>query len=191
MNYFVLLARTPWAGPTAFTLHDFSFDLQNGRTERAPPAPLRYELRVQEDAPKDESFPPCDLHDAGSGQLLMSPRMISALAEAGVDNIQFFDCHVQNAQNGEQLEYKVANVLGVVKALDVEASDCEIDEDGFVETFYSMKIDSKKAKGCSLFRLFETLVMVIISERVKIAIEGAGLTGIQIVADSDWEPGDL
>lgn len=190
-NYFVLLARTPWAGPTAIRLHDFPFDLQNGRLEQKPSGLLQYELRIQSDAPKDEAFMPCDLHNAGYGQLLMSPRMISTLAAAGIDNIQYFDCQVRDASSGQELPYKVANVLGVVKALDVEASDCEVDDDGFVETFYSMKIDPTKAHELNLFRLFENLVMVIVSERIKNALETAGLTGIQLVADTDWEPGSL
>jgi hypothetical protein len=190
-KYFVLLARTPWAGPSAARLHTFPFDLQNGRIEAHPPGPLRYELRVQADAPPDGSFPPCDLHNAGYGQLLMSKKMVEALQGTGIDNIQYFDCEVVDATLGQRLDYKVANILGVVKALDVEASDCEVDDEGFVETFYSMRIDQEKVRGFPLFRLFENLVMVLVSERIKNAIDSAELTGVQLVADSDWEPGSL
>jgi hypothetical protein len=190
-QYFVMLARTPWAGPTAFRLHSFTFDLQNGRLEAAPEQPLRYELRLQSDAPAGASFPPCDLHNAGYGQLLMSPKMVSTLSAAGVDNIQYFDCEVTDAATGHRLEYKIANVVGALKALNVAASDCEVDEDGFVETFYSMRIDAQKARGQDMFRLFENLVMVIVSERIKKAVESANLTGVQFVADIDWQPGSL
>jgi hypothetical protein len=187
-KHYVLLRETAWAGPTAVQRNEEDWDFLSGTAVQTPPALPNYVLRVEKGVnPKD--YPPCDLHDATSGQLLMSPKLVTTLTDAGVTNLQYFDCQVVYEPTGQHVPYKLANIIGAVKALDVAASDCVVDEDGFVETFRTMKLDERQASGFDLFRLYEALPMVIISERLKHLLEAANITGIRIIEDTEWEPG--
>lgn len=191
-DFFVMLNRTSWVGPSAHVLDDSGLLLMYGRPVSVPKQKLRYELRVEPDAPTDQlTPPPCDLHDAGHGQLLMSPRLIAILREVGVDNIQYLDCEVTYQPTGQRIPYKVANVLGVVKALKLDECECVLDEDGFVESFSSMKIDAERVGHLMLFRLFENMMLTIVTRQLKEAVELAGLTGLKFVSESDWDPTEI
>lgn len=190
-KYFIMLPESAWAGPTAFKVAGPDTDLHRGERVDQPDEPFEFDLRVDDHADDPSEFPPLDLHDPGKGRLLLSPRFKACLADAGITNVQYFPAKVVYAVTGETYRYDVANIVGLVSALDVEASDCFVDEDGNVETFDSLRLDETKLAGHDLARLYEEFHLIVISENVKKAIEDAALTGVTILKDEDWEPGML
>ncbi len=180
---------TPWAGPSTIQVDDEDRDFFNGSMVDSPEKTPKFILKVDKNAPNPEDFPICDLHEGPHGQLLFSQKLIDTLARVGVTNFQFFECEVTFERTGERIPYKLVNVLGVEKALDTKLSDCTVDEDGFVEAFETLRIDESKIEDFHLFRLYEAFPLIIISSSVKIALEAAGITGVKIISDSEWEPG--
>jgi hypothetical protein len=156
-----------------------------------PEGVLQYELRVDAQAQDPSQFPPLDLHDAGKGHLLMSDKLVVCLENLGVDNIQFFPGEALYLPSGETRRYQVANIIGLVEALDVDASDCEVDEDGFVENFYSLRLDADKIAPYDLFRLYESFHTIVVSKRVKEGLESQSVSGVRFVTETEWEPGML
>jgi hypothetical protein len=175
-THYVLLPRTPWAGPTAFQVGGPEIDLHRGTAVDTPGEPMRYELRVDEKADNPQEFRPLDLHDPGKGP---------------VESLQFCPAQVTYAPTGEAVDYQIANIVGTVSALDQEASDCEIDEDGFVETFFTLRLDPARVADHDLFRMYESFHTIIISRRVREALEAAKITGVQLLSQDEWQPGML
>ncbi len=190
-KHLVLLPRTPWAGPAAFQIAGPETDLHRGREMDPPDTPYRYELRVDNKADDPTNFPPLDLHDAGKGHLLMSNRLVDCLDSIHVDNLQYFLAEVVDLQTGGILQYQTANIIGLVSALDIAASVCRIDEDGFVEDFSTLVLDPAKTLDRDLFRLYESFHTIIISKRVADALKKAGITGAMILPQEEWRPGML
>lgn len=115
-----------------------------------------------------------ELLDYDGTSRLMSDRFYAAVREAGVDNLDVYEAVVES-QDGSmsQRGFKVFNLLGIVRAADVEKTvfsdpsgsrliDASID---------SLAIDPLKAKGLLMFRLAEYVGAVIVHERVKRVIE--------------------
>ena len=98
-----------------------------------PKQKIHYELRVDDKVDNPLEYPPLDLHDAGRGQLLMSPKLVTCLNDLAVDNVQYIPAEAVYVPSRAVVPYQLGNILGLVKALDVAASDCEVDEDGFME----------------------------------------------------------
>lgn len=190
-THFVLLPRTPWAGPSPVLRDGPDTDLHRGVPVDPPTQKLRYELQVDKKADKPLAYPPLDLHDAGKGQLLMSPKLVKYFNDLSVDNMQYIPAEATCLPSGEVLPYDLGNILGLVKALDVEASDCQVDEDGFVETFFSLRLNKLQIESFDLFRMYESFHTIIVSRRVREALEVAEITGIQFLADTEWQPGML
>jgi hypothetical protein len=190
-DYVALLPRTPWQGPSASPVDASGLDLHRGVLVEPPSGVLRYELRVEPKAERPRDFPPLDVHDAGDGHLLMSERMVECLRTAGVDNIQFLPGEAVYMPTTETLSYQVGNIIGLVQALDVAASDCVVDDDGFVEMFYTLRLDEDRIAALDLFRMYESFHTIIVSGRVKRALEAHGITGIQFMSEEDWEPGTI
>jgi hypothetical protein len=191
--HYIFLPSAPWAGPMPSLLKEQDkLDLHQGEVVyTSVEEPLRYELSVETNAEDPHLFPPLDLHDAGKGHLLMSDKLVKCLLNSGITNIQFFDAIVNYVPTGEVLKYKVANIIGLVQALDTDASDCEIDEDGFVECFWSLVLKNDNTLSLDFFRMYESFHTIIISKKIKEAIESENITGIKILSESEWEPGML
>jgi hypothetical protein len=190
-RHYVLLPTPAWAGPNGFLTQGPKTDMHRGVKVDPALGPFRYELRVDAKAKKPLEFPPLDLHHPGKGQLLMSPKMLSSLKRAGVDNLQLFPVDVVYTATGATPEYKIVNILGVIKALDTASSECKVDEDGFVENFTTLRFAEKQIAGHRFFRMYESFHTLVISEAVKNALEEDQITGITILKDEEWEPGML
>jgi hypothetical protein len=108
-----------------------------------------------------------------------------------VDNLQLVPVDVVYTANGATPEYKIANILGVIKALDTAKSECTVDDDGYVENFSTLRFAEKQIAGHRFFRMYESFHTLVISEAVKEALEADKITGIRILKDEEWEPGML
>ena len=105
---------------------------------------------------------------------IMSDKLISALCEAGVDNLQTYPAVLRDPLKGyERTDYKVVNVVGKIAAADMNNSDY-IDMGGvgmIAVGFKSLVIDTDKTHGALMFRLAESITDIIIHESVKMHLE--------------------
>lgn len=108
---------------------------------------------------------------------IMSDKLIAALREAGVDNLQTFPAILKGHHSGIDItNYKVVNVVGKIAAADMGKSDY-IDMGGMgiiAVGFKDLVIDETKTYGALLFRLVESITDIIIHESVKNHLETCG-----------------
>lgn len=128
--------------------------------------PLVFEVNF----PKNKKLP----HFFGDEVPLVSKAFLEALKNSGVENFQSFPAKVINPDTGQSWEdYFAFNVIGLVKAADMEKSDFDTLMDGDDEgieaplvAFRDVVLEKAKIKGMHLFRMAESPVALIISEKV-------------------------
>jgi hypothetical protein len=120
---------------------------------------------------------------------VMREDVIEALRKAGVDNIDYFDAILENPLTGQQLlSYKAFNVIGVVSAADMDASEpmgTSSSSMGDVD-FHALVLDESRNNGQLMFRLAEKLGAIVVHESVRKAIEAAGIPGFVFYGPGEW-----
>ena len=102
---------------------------------------------------------------------IMREDLIAALQAAGVNNLQLFDAVVRDPGTGkEYTNYKAFNIVGVVAAADMDASELmQTSSSTMIDVdFDSLVIDEEKAKPFKLFRLAESVNAIIVSNNVRV-----------------------
>jgi len=173
--YYVLMCLTPWFTKSASLGPPPDVDgvesWISGRYIDVPvPQPLEFEVEIDEDDREPEE-PGQLLEMYDYGVVLMTERLVNALREAGVDNLQAFDAVIRDPRTNRVVtDYKVVNVVGVIAAADMGKSKLYEPPDGaplIDVSFDSLAIDEKRAGGQLLFRLAESLSAIIVHDRVK------------------------
>lgn len=187
-NYFIMIAESPWAGPTVKVLHKPEVDVMDGLLVGEVGEPFRLELITDPRALPTEPFPPRDLHE-GSAFVLFSRKFIHVLEDLGVDNIEYLTAEVTNVRTEEVLDYSIANILGRMNALDEEASEFILSSRGNIMGIEKMVFDEKKIGGQKMFLLGELPLLIVVHRSVKEAVEANGLTGFVFLSEEEYEPG--
>jgi hypothetical protein len=134
------------------------------------PQPLEFEVETDEDD-REPDKPGMLLEMYQYGVVLMTERLVNALRESGVDNLQAFDALIRDPRaNRVVTDYKVVNVVGVIAAADMAKStlyEVPVGPPLIDVSFDSLVIDEKRAGGQLLFRLAESLSAIIVHDRVK------------------------
>lgn len=154
--------------------------LSGSRFEVKIPEPLVFQLHKSGDYITD-FFPPAIP--------LMSVKMLNALADAGVDNIDTYKATLLDASGIPVAdEYRAINIIGRVACADLDASDCDMDDpdDPIGVDFNSLVIDEDRAVGFSFFRLHEAANGIVVHDTVRQALEPLQLRGIVFVDPLDW-----
>lgn len=110
----------------------------------------------------------------GTEILLMRRDLVSAIEEAGVDNIDAYDAIVHNPYTGKDLpDYRAVNIIGLVSAADLDESDYEsFGAPPHIDALFArVAIDEVRALGLLMFRMQESVSMLIVHERVKRHLE--------------------
>jgi hypothetical protein len=141
--------------------------------ESPPTAPLMFTL---DPVVGDE---PASMYD-GLVPVWSDP-FLSAMREAGVDNVEAHPAVLQDVHSGTELShYWAVNVVGLVSAVDFQSSGLtehaeergDLEPEGFV-------LDQKKANRFRLFRLAESPDLLLVDEHVRRSIERRGLVDVQ------------
>lgn len=119
--------------------------------------------------------PPFDYY---SGSSVMSRRLVKTIEAAGVDNLQKFDVVMTDKTTGAVNHDFVVNIVGLVAAADMSKS--EAIPLGGGQVFTRLEIGPNKPQGLSMFRLAESLISVIVHERVAEAIEKGDFRGVTL-----------
>jgi hypothetical protein len=88
---------------------------------------------------------------------VLSPRAVSVLEKAGVDNLQYFPIHIKNRETGElEQSYKIVNVVGLVYCLDKKRA-----------TFTTFAHDESKISWLQQYSIFEDMIQPISPSQEK------------------------
>lgn len=95
---------------------------------------------------------------------LFHKNFITELNKLGVDNIQYFPVHMHAPDGMIEKAYSVANIIGLVDAVDVENSKLGEKIGNIRQTLYSFTIDPEKTEGLHIFRILHAPSLIIIDE---------------------------
>jgi Immunity protein family (Imm11) len=167
-DYYVLTAYHP-KRMLLGSLADPSFNdswVFGQRFTAAPPNPVRASILA--------GYEHADVLDYFGTPPIMSERFYQALTGAGVDNLDVYEAQLVSADASVRLQgYKAFNVLGLVRAADLERTKFAPDSRSRLidASMDSLAIDPAKARGLLLFRLAEYSGAVIVHGSVKRALE--------------------
>jgi hypothetical protein len=145
------------------------FKLVAGKSYEPKPAALPFRFSVE-----SKGKP---LFAYYSANCLMSQGLVDAIKASGVDNLQAFPAVLTEGSTGAaRTDYCVVNIIGLVAAADLQKS--EAIPLGGGQVFTSLEVEADKAKGLLMFRLAESLIDVIVHEKVARAIEAGQFRGV-------------
>ena len=155
---------------------------ETGRRFAQPPvSPVLVEL--------NPDFPGAMMPMFDSGILLFSDEMLTALDEAGVDNLDRYDTVVRDPVTGRSFSnYKAVNIIGVVACADLGESVYQAPSGSpLIDTdFDSLVIDETRAKELLMFRLAECVTAIIVHDRVRRHLEASGIPHLDFYEPQDW-----
>lgn len=118
---------------------------------------------------------------------IMRDDLYEAIVSAGVDNIDAWQAEVRKA-DGTLLSdrYKAFNVLGIVQAAGPGTVFAPENPSRMVDaSLESLDLDASAVHGLYLFRLAESVGVLIVHEKVKQAIEARGIENVKFTDPAD------
>src|SRR6185312_672984 len=136
-----------------------------------------------------EPFEWCDYVRPAANIPLFSPLMRTALEQAGVDNIDYYDAIVSHSSSGTSRSYFAANVLGQVAAMDRKKSKyVPFDgSDTLVSEIEALVLRDALPGEPGIFRLSEFDLLIVLDERVKRSVERSGAHGVVFLKPEEWD----
>jgi hypothetical protein len=139
----------------------------------------------------------CPLHPARGRNMrdvfltdipLFSDRLLSALREAGVDNIDTYHAEVHSPEGDIFSDYKAVNIIGLVSCADLQKSVYLEGTEPPMMGFQYLVIDEEKARDLPFFRLAENSLYILVADRVKKKLDELPLVGVKFdVVESTTE----
>lgn len=119
---------------------------------------------------------------------LYSDRLLAALAGAGVDNLETYTAEVVDPRTGTvRKDYKATNIVGKLECVDLKASEYDPSSEFPMIEFERIVLNEKKVRRANMFRLAENPMFIIVSEKVKSALEGSDWPGLRVISLDDFE----
>jgi len=92
---------------------------------------------------------------------------IAELSRLAIANIQCFPVHMHAPDGMVEKAFSIANIIGLVDAVDIENSTLDEKIPGIRQTLYSFTIDNTKTKGLRMFRILHAPSLIIIDETLR------------------------
>jgi hypothetical protein len=121
--------------------------------------------------------------------LLITKKLLGALREAGVDNLDAYDAVIRHEGAGTvTTDYVAVNVIGLVSAADLGASNIVGGmKGGLIDVdFEGVVIDEGRARGALMFRLAENTSAIIVHERVRDHLLDRGFDMLAFIPPERW-----
>ena len=112
---------------------------------------------------------------------LFSTKLVSALENAGVDNLQKFKAEIIGFDNEIYHNYFAVNIVGLIACADLNESKYLPDTEPPLMSFSRLVIDERKAHGINMFRLAEDSLHILISEDVKRRLDIEHFVGLNLI----------
>lgn len=161
--------------------------MRGARIDVPVPAPLRIKLKPLNPDASDHG--PRIAEYMASNMPVFSDALIDALKQAGVDNLELFDLVITDPDNGrEYTGYKAVNIVGCIKAADLEKSEYTQHGNGAVidVDFDKLVIDEKKPRGTLMFRLAESVNVIMVHRSVRDHLQKLNFPFLRF-----YEPGEI
>jgi len=117
---------------------------------------------------------------------LFHKNFIAELDRLGVDNIQFFPVHMHAPDGMIEKAFSMANVIGLLDAVDINNSTLGEKISGIRPTLYSFTIDEEKAKGLHIFRILHAPALIIIDEWLFEKLVAYNIPGVMMYPTEDY-----
>jgi hypothetical protein len=128
-----------------------------------------------------------ELHNVDA--LVITKRLLVALREAGVDNMDVYEAVIRHPTTGfVSRDYVAVNVIGLISAADLGSSGVVGATKGnLLDTdFQGVAIDSSKAGDALFFRLAENINALMVHERVRVHLVDKGFTMLSLIPPEEW-----
>ena len=118
----------------------------------------------------------------------MSPRLLAIMTAHGVDNLDVYPAVVTYTTTGEQHPVHAFNLLGLVSAVDLATSQASSFDGDFRmdSSLRGFTVDEPRVGDRKLFRLAENCVTVLAHQRIKDAVDAAGIRTFSWVDPKRW-----
>jgi len=129
---------------------------------------------------------PIDYTMADRGMPVASERAAAVLREVASNDIELIPLEVE----GRSEPYFIVNAIHAVDCVDEKRSeglrrwgpeDEEPERIGDYKSFDRLRVDPSRTEGHDIFRVKRCVVYLIVSRRLKEALEGAHLTGLRFI----------
>lgn len=111
---------------------------------------------------------------------LFSNRMVKLLEDNGVSNLQCFAGGVREPDGKLHENYQAVNIVGLVSCADLTLSEYLPGTEPPLMGFSKLVIDESKIGANEFFRVQENSLYILVSERLKKAIDEAGFEGFTL-----------
>ena len=103
-------------------------------------------------------------------------------------SLDYYPVILTNKESGQTYSYLAFNIVGLVSAVDFEASNTRVYDNKPVinVSIYDLVLDEQKIQDLLLFRLGEKSNTIIVHESVKQSIESAGIDTLQFIKPEDY-----
>jgi hypothetical protein len=181
MNYYLLMQEDRIQGfPTMLSCPDTidPFEWREGKV-MDDPGPLRFTL-------------PPNSGERRGGIIdgivtLFHEKLIAELTRLGIDNIQYFPVEMEAPDGMIEKAYSLINVIGMIDAIDKDASDITYYKGFKGGTVKSFKIDPEKAEGRRLFRVPEASSLIVIDETLRDDLLRYRFPGVMLLPTENHE----
>ncbi len=112
---------------------------------------------------------------------LFSNKFLSVIESFGIDNIQKYNAVLKTADGKSISGYSAINIVGLVECVNFDESEFIPGSEPPLMRFKRLVLDSSKAKNFDFFRLGEHSLHIIISEKLKNALDEANLVGYSLI----------
>jgi hypothetical protein len=136
-------------------------------------APVPEPLEIEIDP--DEPGLPLEMYELEA--LIVSERLLRAIQEIGVDNLQPYRARLIGPESRRVFEgYFLVNVVGAISCADLTLSEyiAPPGRPTISVAFETLVIDEARAGGMLLFRLAESLSTVLVHEKLKLHLDSRG-----------------
>jgi hypothetical protein len=159
--------------------------VESWRTGRRFPTPLPEPIEFELLETHSDRLLEMDNTDA----LIMTKRLLAALRDAGVDNLDAYQAVIRHPGTGAVTEdYVAVNVIGLISAADLGSSKVvggtqrqllDVDFEGVV-------LNEDKAGGALMFRLAENTSAILVHEVVRDRLLTKGFDMLSFVPPERW-----
>ena len=121
---------------------------------------------------------------------LMSDELVAALRECGVDNLDCYQAVIRETATGKEYNsYKAVNIIGVVRAADMAASNTvDLGTSDLIAIFFRhLELDESRIPGnLLLFRMAEAVSTIVVQKKVRDHLLSKGFEKLEFFEPSEW-----
>lgn len=167
--------------PPLIEQNDWRFDI--GRPQPAPLPTIDVPFEIQPDERMVDNIPAY-----GCRGLLINERVKAVFDSLKLKNIQYFNARLVNQDTHQILSpYWIANITETFGCVDHQQSDLDYYNDGSIQFIDKLVLTHiPGGNHARIFRLAEFLPVMIVSDIVKNALTGNGITGFTFYRPEDF-----